>query len=50
MSEISLKVGEIGPDFDLASSTGKNISLEDYRGKKIILYFYPKDDTPGCTK
>lgn len=37
------------PDFNLPSSTGKNISLKDLRGKNIVLYFYPKDDTPGCT-
>ncbi len=50
MAEVILKEGETAPDFSLPSSLGKNISLKDYRGKKIILYFYPKDDTPGCTK
>jgi len=50
MAEIELKEGDIAPDFSLPSSLGKNVSLKDYRGKKIILYFYPKDDTPGCTK
>ena len=50
MAEIELKEGDIAPDFSLPSSLGKNISLKDYRGKKVILYFYPKDDTPGCTK
>ena len=50
MAEIELKEGDIAPDFSLSSSLGKNISLKDYRGKKVILYFYPKDDTPGCTK
>ncbi|MDE4541629.1 thioredoxin-dependent thiol peroxidase [Thermoanaerobacterium sp. R66] len=38
------------PDFTLMSSDGKNVSLKDYKGKKVILYFYPKDNTPGCTK
>jgi peroxiredoxin Q/BCP len=38
------------PAFSLASTTGKNISLADLKGKKVVLYFYPKDDTPGCTK
>lgn len=50
MAEVELKEGDIAPDFSLTSSLGKNISLKDYRGKKVILYFYPKDDTPGCTK
>ncbi|OGC75858.1 MAG: alkyl hydroperoxide reductase [candidate division Zixibacteria bacterium RBG_16_40_9] len=50
MAEATLKEGDPAPDFNLPSSLGKNISLKDYRDKKIILYFYPKDDTPGCTK
>lgn len=37
------------PDFDLAGSDGKRHRLEDYRGKWLVVYFYPKDDTPGCT-
>jgi peroxiredoxin Q/BCP len=45
-----LKVGDKAPDFTLASSDGSKISLSDFKGKKVILYFYPKDDTPGCTK
>ena len=36
-------------DFTLPASNGKNISLSDYKGKAVILYFYPKDSTPGCT-
>lgn len=38
------------PDFVLTSDTGEEISLSQFRGKKVVLYFYPKDDTPGCTK
>lgn len=44
-----LKVGDAVPDFKLPSSDGKELSLHDFKGKKIVLYFYPKDDTPGCT-
>ncbi len=45
-----LEIGDKVPDIKLISSKGVERSLSDYRGKKIILYFYPKDDTPGCTK
>lgn len=45
-----LKVNDAAPDFSLPSSDGKDLSLKDFRGKKVVLYFYPKDDTPGCTK
>jgi peroxiredoxin Q/BCP len=45
-----LKVGDKAPEFTLPSDGGKDISLKDFRGKKVVLYFYPKDDTPGCTK
>ena len=45
-----LKEGDKAPDFSFADSTGKDISLKDLQGKKVVLYFYPKDDTPGCTK
>ncbi|WP_040213687.1 thioredoxin-dependent thiol peroxidase [Clostridium polynesiense] len=41
--------GNMAPDFTLPGSDGKDHSLTDYRGKKVILYFYPKDNTPGCT-
>jgi len=50
MGDAELKEGDMAPDFSLPSSTGNNISLKDYRSKRVILYFYPKDDTPGCTK
>jgi peroxiredoxin Q/BCP len=45
-----LKEGDKAPDFAVADQTGKTVRLKDLRGKKIVLYFYPKDDTPGCTK
>jgi peroxiredoxin Q/BCP len=45
----TLKVGHKAPDFSVPDQDGKMISLKDYSGKKVILYFYPKDDTPGCT-
>lgn len=41
--------GEQAPDFTLASEAGERVSLSDFRGKPVVLYFYPKDDTPGCT-
>jgi peroxiredoxin Q/BCP len=43
-------VGERAPDFALRSDDGQSYALKDLRGKKVVLYFYPKDDTPGCTK
>ena len=43
------KENESAPNFNLPSNTGKNISLKDLRGKNVVMYFYPKDDTPGCT-
>ena len=48
--ELKLKVGEKAPAFTVATSGGGKISLADYLGKNVILYFYPRDDTPGCTK
>jgi peroxiredoxin Q/BCP len=45
-----LKEGQKAPAFQLQSVAGDNVSLEDYRGKPVVLYFYPKDDTPGCTR
>lgn len=45
-----LEVGKNAPNFQLPDQNGVLHSLEDYRGKKVILYFYPKDNTPGCTK
>jgi peroxiredoxin Q/BCP len=47
---MTVKVGNIAPDFTLSSQTGSSVSLKDFRGQKnVIVYFYPKDDTPGCT-
>ena len=45
-----LKPGDPAPDFHATTTDGKPVSLQDYRGKKLVMYFYPKDDTPGCTK
>lgn len=45
-----LEVGSLAPDFSLPDENGKMHKLSDYRGQKVILYFYPKDNTAGCTK
>jgi thioredoxin-dependent peroxiredoxin len=45
-----LELGKKAPSFKLKNQNGKSISLNDLKGKKVVLYFYPKDDTPGCTK
>jgi thioredoxin-dependent peroxiredoxin len=45
-----LQAGQKAPGFTAKDQDGKDVSLADYLGKKVILYFYPKDDTPGCTK
>lgn len=42
--------GKKAPDFNMVGSDGKQHSLSDYKGKKVVIYFYPKDNTPGCTK
>lgn len=45
-----LEVGSKAPEFTLPDKTGKMVSLSDFAGKKVVLYFYPKDNTPGCTR
>ena len=45
-----LNVGDKAPEFSLPSDSGTTVSLKSLRGKQVVLYFYPKDDTPGCTK
>ena len=42
--------GKPAPDFELTSDSGESVRLSDFRGQPVVLYFYPKDDTPGCTK
>ena len=45
-----LKIGDKAPDFTLTDKNGKSVSLSDFSGKTVVLYFYPKDNTPGCTR
>lgn len=47
MSKLTL--GDTAPNFETTDQNGKTLKLSDFRGKKVVLYFYPKDDTPGCT-
>lgn len=44
-----VKVGDPAPEFETVDDKGQKVRLSDFRGKKVVLYFYPKDDTPGCT-
>ena len=46
---MTLQVGDPAPDFTAKDQDGQTIGLHDFKGKKLVLYFYPKDDTPGCT-
>ena len=46
----ALKIGDLAPDFEAPTDEGETIRLSDFRGKRVVLYFYPKDDTSGCTK
>ncbi|SLM48835.1 putative peroxiredoxin bcp [Nitrospira japonica] len=46
----TLEIGDKAPEFALPDQHGKTVSLKNFKGKQIVLYFYPKDDTPGCTK
>ncbi len=45
-----LTVGDKAPDFKTTNQDGEKVALSDFKGQKVVLYFYPKDDTPGCTK
>ena len=47
---VQLQSGDKAPSFSLPSSSGGTVTLDELKGKKVVLYFYPKDDTPGCTK
>lgn len=47
---MALSVGSTAPEFTTVNDEGNSVSLSDFRGKTVVLYFYPKDDTPGCTK
>lgn len=47
---MAIQEGKPAPDFTLTDANGKSVSLKDFAGRDVILYFYPKDDTPGCTK
>jgi peroxiredoxin Q/BCP len=50
MTDTKLQVGDVAPDFELTSDQGTRVKLSDQRGKRVILFFYPKDDTAGCTR
>ena len=47
---VALQVGDLAPDFTLPDQNGESVQLSSLKGQRVILYFYPKDDTPGCTK
>ncbi len=49
MAEVKLRIGDVAPDFELPADGGGRVKLSDLRGKRVVLYFYPKDDTSGCT-
>ena len=49
MAETVLKIGDKAPDFELAADDGEKVRLSNQRGKRVVVYFYPKDDTSGCT-
>lgn len=46
---MALQIGDLAPDFEVKNQHGEPVKLSGFRGKKVVLYFYPKDDTPGCT-
>ena len=47
---MTLQIGDSAPDFNLPNQDGELVTLESFRGQRLVIYFYPKDDTPGCTK
>jgi len=47
---MALKIGDPAPDFSLPNEAGETVSLSQFKGQRVVIYFYPKDDTPGCTK
>ena len=49
MAKSALKVGDQAPEFTLRDATGKEVSLQDFKGRNVLVYFYPKANTPGCT-
>jgi len=49
VTRAALKVGDKAPDFTLKDATGKDVSLKDFLGKRVVIYFYPRANTPGCT-
>jgi peroxiredoxin Q/BCP len=49
MARKTLRIGDPAPDFELTADDGRTVKLSDFRGKRVVVYFYPKDDTPGCT-
>ena len=48
--ELKLNQGDVAPDFSVATNVGGRVSLADFKGRQVVLYFYPRDNTPGCTK
>ena len=50
MRKKMLNIGDRAPDFTLKDKNGKDVTLSDFKGKRVVLYFYPKDNTPGCTR
>jgi peroxiredoxin Q/BCP len=47
---VAIQEGKLAPQFTLPDAKGKKVALKDFRGKDVVVYFYPRDDTPGCTK
>ena len=50
LASLGLSSGEVAPNFSAKNQDGKVVSLQDFKGKPVLIFFYPKDDTPGCTK